>query len=131
MSSPPLSGNIQACRPTVPTVMAIGAVYRAHPHREPLLLAVVAGALAAALAWAGPPGTDFAAHAYQRAVYLDHGFQLWNNFWYAGQYSFVTYSLVYYPLAGLLGIKLLSVATAAVGTLVFALVLGREWGRPQ
>src|SRR5436190_2074557 len=64
--------------------MAAGAVYRAHSHREPLLMAAVAGSLAAALAWAGPPGTDFAAHAYPRAAYLDHGFQLWNNFWYAG-----------------------------------------------
>jgi hypothetical protein len=108
--------------------MAAGAVYRAHPHREPLLLAVVAGALAAVLAWAGPPGTDFAAHAYQRAVYLHNGFQLWNNFWYAGHYSFVTYSLVYYPLAGLPGIKLLAVATAAIGTLAFAVLLAREWG---
>lgn len=108
--------------------MVTGAVYRAHPQREPVLLAVLAGALAAALAWAGPPGTDFAAHAYQRAVYLHHGFQLWNNFWYAGHYSFITYSLVYYPLAGLLGIKLLAVATAAIGTLAFAVLLAREWG---
>jgi hypothetical protein len=108
--------------------MATGGVYRAHPQREPLLLALFAGSLAAALAWAGPPGTDFAAHAYQRAVYLDHGFQLWNNFWYAGHYSFVTYSLLYYPLAGLLGIKLLAVATAAIGTLAFAVLLAREWG---
>ena len=108
--------------------MTYGAVYRAHAHREPLLLALFAGSLAAALAWAGPPGTDFAAHAYQRSLYLHHGFELWNNFWYAGHYSFITYSLVYYPLAGLLGIKLLAVATAAAGTLAFAVLLAREWG---
>jgi hypothetical protein len=78
--------------------------------------------------WLGPPGTDFAAHVYQRTVFLHHGFALWNNFWYAGRYSFVTYSLLYYPLAALLGIKLLAVATVATASLAFAVVIGREWG---
>lgn len=96
--------------------------------REALLSAVGAAVVAAALAWLGPPGSDLAAHAYQRAVFLQDGFALWNNFWYAGRYSFVTYSLLYYPLAALLGIKLLAVATIATAALAFALVLGREWG---
>ena len=100
-----------------------------HPLvREALLSAAAAASVAAALAWLGPPGTDFAAHAYQRAVFLDHGFTLWNNFWYAGRYSFVTYSLLYYPLAALLGIRLLAVATIALAALAFAVVLWREWG---
>ena len=53
---------------------------------------------------------------------------LWNNFWYAGRYSFVTYSLLYYPLAALLGIRLLAVATIGLAALAFAVVLWREWG---
>jgi hypothetical protein len=97
-------------------------------RREALLAAAIAGSTAAILAWFGPPGADFAAHAYQRSVFLDHGFTLWNNFWYAGRYSFVTYSLLYYPIAALLGIKLLAVATVAVAALAFALVVWREWG---
>ncbi len=96
--------------------------------REALLSAAAAGGLAAVLAWLGPPGTDFAAHAYQRTVFLEHGFTLWNNFWYAGRYSFVTYSLIYYPLAAVLGIRLLAVATIALAALAFAVVLWREWG---
>jgi hypothetical protein len=96
--------------------------------REALLSAAAAGAVAAVLAWLGPPGTDFAAHAYQRTLFLEHGFTLWNNFWYAGRYSFVTYSLIYYPLAALLGIRLLAVATIALAALAFAVVLWREWG---
>jgi hypothetical protein len=82
------------------------------------------------LAWLAPPGTDLAAHAYQRTVFLQHGFALWNNFWYAGRYSFVTYSVLYYPLAALLGIRLLAVATIATATLAFVVVVRREWGRP-
>jgi hypothetical protein len=63
-------------------------------------------------------------------VFLDHGFTLWNNFWYAGRYSFVTYSLLYYPLAAVVGIRLLAVATIAIATLAFAVVVWKEWG-PQ
>jgi hypothetical protein len=96
--------------------------------REALFSAAAAASLAAVLAWLGPPGSDLAAHAYQRAVFLQHGFALWNNFWYAGRYSFVTYSVLYYPLAALLGIKLLAVATIATAALAFAVVIGREWG---
>ena len=96
--------------------------------REAVLSAAAAAAAASLLAWLGPPGSDLAAHAYQRAVFLQHGFSLWNNFWYAGRYSFVTYSLLYYPLAALLGIRLLAVATVAMAALAFAVVLGREWG---
>ena len=96
--------------------------------REATLSAGAAGALAAVLVWLGPPGADLAAHAYQRSLFLDHGFALWNNFWYAGRYSFVTYSVLYYPLAALLGIRLLAVATVSTASLAFAVVLWREWG---
>ena len=96
--------------------------------REALFSAGAAASLASLLAWLGPPGSDLAAHAYQRAPFLQHGFALWNNFWYAGRYSFITYSVLYYPLAALLGIKLLAVATIATAALAFAVVMGREWG---
>ena len=100
-----------------------------HPLlREAVLSAAAAAGIAAVLAWLGPPGTDLAAHAYQRTLFLEHGFVLWNNFWYAGRYSFVTYSLLYYPLAALLGIRLLAVATIALAALAFAVVLWRQWG---
>ena len=102
---------------------------RSHPLlREAALCAVVASFVAAILAWLGPPGSDLAAHAYQRTVFLEHGFTLWNNFWYAGRYSFVSYSVIYYPLAAWLGIKLLAVATIALAAVAFAAVLWHEWG---
>jgi len=104
-------------------------VYARHPLlREAVLSALAAAFVAALLAWLGPPGTDLAAHAYQRTLFLQHGFVLWNNFWYAGRYSFITYSVIYYPLAALLGIRLLAVATIALAALAFAVVIGREWG---
>jgi hypothetical protein len=59
---------------------------------------------------------------------LHDGFQLWNNFWYGGRYSFVTYSVLYYPLAGILGIKPLAIASIATAAGAFALVVCRQWG---
>jgi hypothetical protein len=102
---------------------------RASPlAREAALSAVAAAASASLLVWLGPPGADLAEHAYQRTLFLQHGFTLWNNFWYAGRYSFVTYSLLYYPFAALLGIRLLAVATVSTAALAFAVVIGRQWG---
>src|ERR1044072_4617977 len=75
--------------------------------REATISTALAASLAALLLWATPPGIDWAAHAYQRTFLLQHGFAIWNNFWYAGRYSFVTYSLLYYPLAAVLGIRVL------------------------
>jgi hypothetical protein len=104
------------------------ALVRMPGRAELLSAAAVAGALAAALVWLGPPGTDLAAHVYQQTLWAQHGFVLWNNFWYAGRYSFVTYSLVYYPLAVLFGIKLLAVLSVALSVAAFAAVTYREWG---
>jgi hypothetical protein len=96
--------------------------------REALLCAALATTAASLLVWLGPPGTDFAAHVYQRALFLRHGFTLWDDFWYAGRYSFVGYSVLYYPLAALLGIRVLAVATVSVAALAFAAIATLEWG---
>ena len=100
------------------------------PEREAVATGIVAAGLAAIALWAGPPGTDLAAHVYQRLFFLEHGFAIWNNFWYAGRYSFVTYSLLYYPLAALLGIKLLALASIAAAAYAFSLLVVRQWAAP-
>jgi len=106
-----------------------GVSLRASPlTREAVAATGGAAIVSAILVWMVPPGADFAAHVYQRAIFLQHGFALWNNFWYAGRYSFVTYSLIYYPLAALFGIKLLAVATISAAALAFAVVVMRQWG---
>jgi len=99
-------------------------------EREAVATGVVAAGLAAIALWAGPPGTDLAAHVYQRLFFLEHGFAIWNNFWYAGRYSFITYSLLYYPLAALVGIKLLALASIAAAAYAFSLLVVRQWAAP-
>jgi hypothetical protein len=104
-------------------------VERAHfLLREAVLAAGSAASLAALLIWLGPPGNDLAAHVYQRTVFLHHGFQLWNNFWYGGRYSFVTYSVLYYPLAAVFGIRALAVLSIGIAALAFAVVVCRQYG---
>jgi hypothetical protein len=81
---------------------------------------LVAGAIASALLWLGPPGSDTAAHVYQLWFFKQHGFSIWDNAWYSGRYVFVTYSWLYYPLASVLGIKLLAALSLATGAAAFA-----------
>ena len=96
--------------------------------RQATANAVLAAALASVVAWLGPPGTDLAAHIYQLDVFVRHGFELWTNYWYAGRYTFVGYSLTYYPLAALIGIRLLAVLSAASATAAFTLIVRETWG---
>ena len=93
---------------------------RALRRREPLIAFVIAGAIASALLWLGPPGSDTAAHVYQLWFFRHHGFTIWDNDWYSGRYVFVTYSWLYYPLAALVGIKLLAALSLATAAAAFA-----------
>jgi hypothetical protein len=90
-----------------------------------------AGALAAAVALAllvlGPPGGDQAAHMYLTESWREHGWQLWDNFWYAGRYAQVNYSLLFYPLAALLGTTTVVVASCAGASAAFAALVRRRW----
>ena len=96
--------------------------------REALIAASLAGTLAALFAWLGPPGNDLAAHVYLRWEFLQHGLAFWSNLWYSGRYSYITYSPLYYPLAGLIGIRLLATLSIAAAAFAFAYVIGRQWG---
>lgn len=96
--------------------------------KVPLATALLSLALAAAVVFLAPHGMDFAAHLYQRRLFLDHGFRLWNNHWYAGRYSFVGYSLLYYPLSAVVGIAVLAIASIVAAVAAFALMVERQWG---
>src|SRR5215510_12459185 len=101
------------------------ALWRLPPAaaREAALCTGLAATVGSLLAWLAPPGGDLAAHEYQRWLFLVHGFTFWDNFWYAGRYAFVDYSVLYYPLAGFLGIRLLAVLSVAVAACAFTLVV--------
>jgi hypothetical protein len=91
--------------------------------------AALAGVSAAIVAWVGPDGTDYPAHLYQLDLFRADGFAFWNNDWYAGHPTLVGYSLLYYPLAALLGIKPLAVLSAAGAAAAFSGLTVRLYGR--
>jgi hypothetical protein len=94
---------------------------------ETSLAAGLAGVLALALAAFGP-GVDSAAHAYQLEQFSAHGWRLWDNYWYAGRYELVNYSVLFYPLAALVGQLLLAVLSVAGTAGLFASIVVRQWG---
>jgi hypothetical protein len=94
---------------------------------ESSLAVVLAGVLALGLAAVGP-GVDSAAHAYQLEQFSAHGWRLWDNYWYAGRYELVNYSLLFYPLASLVGQLLLVVCSVAGTAGLFAAIVLRQWG---
>ena len=51
------------------------------------------------------PSGDAPSHLFQTWLFSNGGFEVWNNYWYAGRYEFVTYSVFYYPLAAQVGQK--------------------------
>jgi hypothetical protein len=78
----------------------------------------------AVIAWLlvlfGPPGIDRAAHLYHVEQFHRYGWQVWDNYWYAGRYELVNYSIGYYPIAAFTGLDVLVVLGAALGSAAFA-----------
>ena len=102
------------------------------PRRDrlalPLVCAATAALTAGVLLTVGPPGIDTPAHLFMTWLFRHAGFQLWNNYWYDGRYDFVGYSVLFYPLAAVVGVWAAAVASAVVLAYSFAAVGRREWG---
>ena len=77
---------------------------------------------------AAPPGVDAPAHLFQTWAFTHFGFTIWNNYWYAGDYQFVTYSLLYYAAASMVGIFWVSVLACAMLGGAFASIAERRFG---
>jgi hypothetical protein len=87
------------------------------------LLAAVAASVAVLVL---PRGGDLAAHLYRTGL-VRHGILVWDNLWFAGQYPLASYSLLYYPLAAVVGNAVLGIAGAVFAAAIFASVATREW----
>jgi hypothetical protein len=97
--------------------------------RTALLCATLAAVAAVITHLVGPPAGDAPAHAFQTLSFARHGFTLWDNYWYAGSYQYVLYSIVYYPVAAIGGVVPVAVISAAFAGWAFASATGRRWGR--
>lgn len=116
-----ISAGGEGVLPSLPPLAP--ALYR---RREAFLAAALAVASAELLRLAVPVGIDTAAQLYQTGRFLHSGFQFWDNYWYDGRYTFVDYSLLYFPIASLIGEVPTVMATLAASGYLFArLVAGR------
>jgi hypothetical protein len=89
-------------------------------------LAPAVGCALAGLAYlaAAPATADMAGHAYRTWLYEHEGLTVWNAQWYGGHHV-LGYSLLYAPLAALLGTALVGVAAAVAAVAAFS-PLARE-----
>ncbi|MDQ6875961.1 MAG: hypothetical protein M3042_12995 [Actinomycetota bacterium] len=94
---------------------------------EPLLAAVLAAVPITVLALLGAKGGDMQAQLY-RSELARHGTWLWDNNWYDGLYL-PSYSVLYPPLAGLVGNVLLVALGGVVASALFMDLALRTWGR--
>jgi hypothetical protein len=98
--------------------------------RVAIPVAITAALGVAYLIW-GPPSTDLAAQTYRADLFSDHGFTVWSNAWYDG-FHVPGYSLLYPPLAALLGVRTVGVIAAVAASLAFSLIARRRfpdrWG---
>ena len=88
----------------------------------------LAAVLAVVAAVAGWRGGDLPAALYRITLFHRHGLTLWDSQWYGGHWT-LDYSVIFAPLAGVIGLHLTEIAAVAVAAFSFdRLVVGR-YGR--
>lgn len=92
-----------------------GSRTRPRPHAQPWL---IAAALAVAYLLANPPSADLAAQVYRTGLFEREGFTLWNGQWYAGHHA-PGYSVLFPPVAALLGPRLVAALAAVAAAALF------------
>ncbi|MGO9761100.1 MAG: hypothetical protein ACLP1Q_07575 [Solirubrobacteraceae bacterium] len=93
----------------------------------PLGLALWTAALIALWLLLDPRTPDLAAQVYRVGLFDRLGFAVWDTHWYAG-HSLPGYSLLYPPLASLLGIRLLAALCVLASTALFARLARSVYG---
>jgi hypothetical protein len=89
------------------------------------LLAAASVAVGIALGWRG---VDVPAQLYRVAEFRAHGLTLWDAHWFAGYWT-LSYSVLYPPLAGAVGVATLTVVAAAGAALAFERLVAAPLGR--
>jgi hypothetical protein len=70
---------------------------------------------------------DVAAQVYRVNAFRHSGFTLWDFQWYGGHWT-LNYSVLYPPMAALVTVPVLTVASAALAALSFDRLVGRRYG---
>jgi hypothetical protein len=98
------------------------------PLRFEWLPAVALSSLLALLMliWSPPVG-DLAAQVFRTELFQRAGLAIWNGSWYGGHYT-LTYSLLFPPLAALLGPQLVGMLAVVASSYLFDRLVRDRWG---
>ncbi|HEV2858107.1 MAG TPA: hypothetical protein VGW80_06875 [Solirubrobacterales bacterium] len=78
------------------------------------------------LIWSPPVG-DLAAQVFRTELFQRAGLAIWNGSWYGGHYT-LTYSLLFPPLAALLGPQLVGMLAVVSSSYLFDRLVRDRWG---
>lgn len=94
---------------------------------ERLAPALVAALLAAVYLLVEPRTVDLAAHEFRAELFAREGFTIWNGAWYGGHHT-VAYSVLFPPLAWLVGPGLVGAVSAVASAALFEPLARGRWG---
>ncbi len=98
------------------------------PLRPEWLPAVaLSSALALAMLLWSPPVGDLAAQVFRTELFQRAGLAIWNGSWYGGHYT-LTYSLLFPPLAALLGPQVVGGLAVVSSSYLFDRLVRDRWG---
>jgi hypothetical protein len=78
------------------------------------------------LAW-DPHVRDLAAQTFRTELFEQGGFAIWNGSWYGGHYT-LTYSVLFPPLAAMLGPRLVGGLAVVASAYLFDRLVRQQWG---
>src|ERR1044072_9640463 len=87
----------------------------------------LSAALAAAMLAGTPPVGDLAAQVFRTELFQRGGLAIWNGSWYGGHYT-LTYSVLFPPLAALLGPRLVGTLAVVASAYLFDRLVRDRWG---
>jgi hypothetical protein len=99
----------------------------AAPRRTAVEALLVAAALAIAYLILQPVTADLAAQVYRTELFQRVGFTLWNGQWFAGHHA-LGYSVLFPPLAALLGPRVVGALAAVASALLFERLAAPRFG---
>lgn len=80
----------------------------------------------AMIAWSPPVG-DLAAQVFRAELFERAGLAIWNGSWYGGHYT-LTYSVLFPPLAALLGPQVVGMLSVVTSSYLFDRLVRDRWG---
>jgi hypothetical protein len=96
-------------------------------HRHVVEAGLVAAVPVIVYLLVAPSTGDHATQEFRTQFFEDRGFAIWSNLWYGGHHL-PGYSLLFPPLAALIGPRLLGALAALAAAMLFASIAHRHWG---